>query len=35
VDAPTSSSLTQKMTGWHPEHPALIPDLEAGHYFED
>jgi hypothetical protein len=33
LDNPTSSALTQKLLGWRPEHPALIPDLEEGHYF--
>ncbi|MER7689996.1 hypothetical protein [Streptomyces sp. NPDC097610] len=35
LDNPTSSVLTQKLLGWRPEHPALVPDLEAGHYFDD
>lgn len=29
-----SSALTRKLLDWRPEHPALIPDLEAGHYFK-
>ncbi|MDX6347302.1 MAG: hypothetical protein QOF84_2092, partial [Streptomyces sp.] len=33
LDNPTSSALTQKQLGWHPVQPALIPDLEEGHYF--
>jgi nucleoside-diphosphate-sugar epimerase len=33
VDHPASSTLTQKRLGWHPVQPALIPDLDAGHYF--
>jgi len=33
VDHPASSTLTQKQLGWHPVQPALIPDLDAGHYF--
>lgn len=32
-DVPASSALTQKRMGWHPEGPALIPDLDEGHYF--
>ena len=32
-DNPTSSALTQKWLGWTPEGPALIPDIEQGHYF--
>ncbi|MFC7264380.1 SDR family oxidoreductase [Streptomyces lutosisoli] len=32
-DVPASSALTQKRMGWRPERPALIPDLEEGHYF--
>ena len=35
IDNPTSSALTQKQLGWHPEQPGLITDLEAGHYFSD
>ena len=35
LDNPTSSALTQELVGWRPEHPALIPDLKAGHYFTD
>jgi nucleoside-diphosphate-sugar epimerase len=33
VDNPTSSALTQERLKWRPGHPALIPDLEEGHYF--
>ena len=33
TDNPTSSALTQERLGWQPVHPALIPDLEQGHYF--
>lgn len=32
-DNPTSSALTQERLGWGPEGPALIPDIEQGHYF--
>jgi nucleoside-diphosphate-sugar epimerase len=35
VDNPTSSTLTQELLGWRPVHPALIPDLQQGHYFND
>jgi nucleoside-diphosphate-sugar epimerase len=35
MDVPASSTLTQKQLGWHPVQPALIPDLEQGHYFND
>jgi hypothetical protein len=34
-DNPTSSALTQKLLGWRAEGPALIPDIEQGHYFND
>ena len=34
-DNPTSSALTQERLGWRPEGPALIPDIEKGHYFND
>lgn len=33
LDNPTSSELTQKLLGWTPEHPSLLEDLKAGHYF--
>ncbi|MDR3560389.1 MAG: SDR family oxidoreductase [Negativicutes bacterium] len=35
ADNPTSNKLTQEIVGWRPVHPALIPDLEQGHYFND
>jgi nucleoside-diphosphate-sugar epimerase len=35
LDNPTSSAKTQKLLGWRPTHPGLIPDLEEGHYFAD
>jgi hypothetical protein len=28
-------TLTQKVLDWHPEHPGLIADLDAGHYFNE
>ena len=34
MDAPASSALTRKQLGWAPAHPALIPDLDRGHYFD-
>jgi len=34
MDVPASSALTRKQLGWEPAHPALIPDLDDGHYFE-
>ncbi|MFM9277578.1 SDR family oxidoreductase [Paenibacillus jiagnxiensis] len=33
ADNPTSSARTQELLGWRPVQPALIPDLEQGHYF--
>jgi nucleoside-diphosphate-sugar epimerase len=33
MDVPASSALTRKQLGWEPAHPALIPDLDKGHYF--
>ncbi|TDD90681.1 SDR family oxidoreductase [Actinomadura darangshiensis] len=33
ADGPASSALTEKLLGWRPEQPALIPDLDEGHYF--
>lgn len=35
VDIPASSTVTRDLLGWEPTHPGLIPDLEAGHYFDD
>ncbi|MDH6450397.1 MULTISPECIES: SDR family oxidoreductase [unclassified Streptomyces] len=34
IDMRASGARTQKLLGWRPEHSALIPDLEAGHYFK-
>ncbi|HQU26093.1 MAG TPA: SDR family oxidoreductase [Acidimicrobiales bacterium] len=33
VDNPTSSARTRDLLDWRPEHPRLLPDLDAGHYF--
>jgi nucleoside-diphosphate-sugar epimerase len=33
LDIPASSTLTQQRFDWHPVQPALIADLEKGHYF--
>ena len=33
IDCPASSAQTQQALGWHPLQPALIPDLDAPHYF--
>ena len=35
LDSPTSSALTRERFGWLPTHPALIADIEEGHYFPD
>jgi nucleoside-diphosphate-sugar epimerase len=35
TDNPTSSALTRERLAWKPEGPALIPDIEGGHYFND
>jgi nucleoside-diphosphate-sugar epimerase len=35
VDNPTSSVLTRKRLGWQPKEPALIADIEEGHYFKN
>ena len=35
IDNPTSSALTQERLGWRPDGPALIADIEQGHYFND
>jgi hypothetical protein len=34
LDAPASSTQTRERLGWHPTHPALIPDLDRSRYFE-
>lgn len=34
ADNPASSARTRERLGWTPVQPGLIPDLEAGHYFE-
>ena len=34
ADSPASSALTRARFGWQPVQPALIEDLEQGHYFE-
>jgi nucleoside-diphosphate-sugar epimerase len=33
IDAPSSAQITQRLLGWHPTGPALIDDLDKGHYF--
>jgi len=33
ADYPTSSKQTQELLGWRPQGPALIADIEQGHYF--
>jgi nucleoside-diphosphate-sugar epimerase len=33
LDNPTSSALTQELLSWKPEHPGLLEDIDAGHYF--
>lgn len=35
LDSPASSALTRQRTGWRPTHPALVPDIEQGHYFRE
>ncbi len=32
IDCPASSKITQENLGWHPSHPTLLADLEAGVY---
>ena len=34
LDNPTSSALTRQRLGWQPQQPALIADIEQGHYFK-
>ncbi|GAB2565539.1 hypothetical protein Aab01nite_47340 [Paractinoplanes abujensis] len=33
MDNPASSTITRELLGWSPAGPALIDDLESGHYF--
>ncbi len=33
LDNPTSSARTRELLAWDPEHPGLIADVDAGHYF--
>jgi nucleoside-diphosphate-sugar epimerase len=33
LDNPTSSAVTRALMNWVPVHPALIADLDEGHYF--
>ena len=35
MDSPASNALTRELLGWEPTRPALIEDLEAGHYFQE
>jgi nucleoside-diphosphate-sugar epimerase len=33
LDNPATSDRTRKLLAWYPTHPALLPDLDEGHYF--
>ena len=33
LDSPVSSATTREGVGWLPKHPALVADIEQGHYF--
>jgi nucleoside-diphosphate-sugar epimerase len=33
LDGPASSAATRELLGWQPEHPGLLEDVDAGHYF--
>ena len=35
LDGPASSARTRELLGWRPEHPGLLADLDAGHYFAE
>jgi hypothetical protein len=35
ADNPVSSALTRERVGWYPVHPALLEDLDQGHYFQN
>lgn len=34
LDSPAASTLTRQRLGWLPNQPALLPDLDQGHYFK-
>ena len=34
LDIPASSTVTQKLLEWRPQHPGLLADFDEGHYFE-
>jgi nucleoside-diphosphate-sugar epimerase len=34
LDSPASSGPTRALLGWEPTHPALVEDLDKGHYFD-
>lgn len=33
LDSPASAAPTRDLLGWQPVHPALVDDLDEGHYF--
>ncbi|QJY46553.1 SDR family oxidoreductase [Pseudonocardia broussonetiae] len=33
LDSPASAAVTRDLLGWQPVHPALVDDLDKGHYF--
>jgi nucleoside-diphosphate-sugar epimerase len=35
LDSPASSAITRQLLGWEPTGPALIEDLDEGHYFRE
>ena len=32
ADVPASSELTRATYDWHPSHPGLLDDIDAGYY---
>jgi nucleoside-diphosphate-sugar epimerase len=34
LDMPATSTITQELLDWNPTHPALIQDIDQGHYFD-
>lgn len=34
MDQPASSAKTRQALDWAPQHPGLVADIEAGHYFD-
>ena len=33
LDSPATAAVTRELTGWEPNGPSLLEDLDGGHYF--